>query len=48
MSRAFRLPMFVLAGGLLGLIVLLATLQYRWLGQISEAERARMTSHARR
>lgn len=42
MSRAVRLPMFVLAGGLLGLIVLLATLQYKWLGQISEAERERM------
>src|SRR5215470_6026670 len=42
MSRGFRLPMFVLAGGLLGLIALLATLQYRWLGQISEAERDRM------
>ena len=27
--------MFVLAAGLLGLIVLLAALQYRWLGQIS-------------
>ena len=34
--------MFALAGGLLGLIVLLATLQYRWLGQISQAERDRM------
>src|SRR5689334_19302805 len=44
MSRAVRLPMFVLAAGLLGLIVLLATLQYRWLGQISEAERARMSA----
>jgi hypothetical protein len=44
MSRGFRLPMFVLAGGLLGLIALLATLQYRWLGQISEAERERMSA----
>jgi signal transduction histidine kinase len=34
--------MFVLAGGLFALIVLLATLQYRWLGQISQAERDRM------
>lgn len=42
MSRGFRPPMFVLAGGLLGLIVLLAWLQYRWLGQISDAERDRM------
>lgn len=29
---------------LLGLLVLLATLQYRWLGQISEGERVRMNS----
>ncbi len=36
--------MFALAGGLLGLIVLLATLQYRWLGQISQAERERMSA----
>src|SRR5262245_40746027 len=42
MSRGFRPPMYVLAGGLLGLIVLLAWLQYRWLGQISDAERDRM------
>lgn len=28
--------------GLLGLLVLLATLQYRWLGQISDAERERL------
>jgi two-component system sensor histidine kinase SenX3 len=34
--------MFVLAATLLGLIALLATLQYRWLGQISAAERERM------
>ena len=36
--------MFVVAGALLGLIALLATLQYRWLGQISDAERERMTA----
>ena len=34
--------MFAVAAGLLGLIVLLATLQYRWLGQVSAAERERM------
>jgi signal transduction histidine kinase len=44
MARVFRLPMFVIAAALLGLIGLLATLQYRWLGQISDAERARMTA----
>jgi len=42
MRRHFRLPMAVIAGALLGLIALLATLQYRWLGQISGAERDRM------
>jgi signal transduction histidine kinase len=34
--------MFVVAAALLGLIVLFASLQYRWLGQISDAERERM------
>jgi signal transduction histidine kinase len=43
MRRQFRVPMAVIAGALLGLIALLATLQYRWLGQISGAERERMT-----
>lgn len=42
MRRQFRVPMAVIAGALLGLIALLATLQYRWLGQISGAERDRM------
>src|SRR5919107_5494002 len=42
MRGHFRLPMAVIAGALLGLIALLATLQYRWLGQISGAERDRM------
>ena len=44
MRRSFRVPMFVIAGALLGLILLLAALQYKWLGQISGAERDRMTS----
>ena len=44
MRGRFRLPMGVIAGALLGLIALLATLQYRWLGQISGAERDRMTA----
>jgi two-component system, OmpR family, sensor histidine kinase SenX3 len=49
MRRQLRVPMAVIAGGLLGLIALLATLQYRWLGQISGAERERMkaTLHTR-
>jgi signal transduction histidine kinase len=34
--------MFAVAAAMFGLIVLLATLQYRWLGQISAAERDRM------
>ena len=33
---------FLLIAGLLGLLVVLATLQYRWLGQISNAERERL------
>ena len=37
--------MFAIAGALLGLILLLATLQYKWLGQISGAERERMTAN---
>src|SRR3990172_3538338 len=42
MRGRFRVPLSVVAGALLGLIVLLATLQYTWLGQISNAERDRM------
>ena len=42
MPGRFRLPMFAIAAALFGLIVLLATLQDRWLGQISSAERERM------
>ena len=45
MKGRFRVPMFVVAAGLLGLIVLLATLQYRWLGQVSDAERERMKAN---
>jgi len=41
MSR-FRPPLLAVAIVLLGLIALLAALQYRWLGQISQAERERM------
>ena len=37
--------MFVVAAVLLGVIALLATLQYRWLGKISDAERERMTAN---
>jgi signal transduction histidine kinase len=42
MGVRFRLPMFVVAAALLGLIALLATLQYKWLGRISDAEREGM------
>src|ERR1043165_9051336 len=42
MSRGFRLPMYAIAAALLGLIAVLATLQYRWLAQISESEREQM------
>jgi len=37
--------MFVVAIALLGAIALLATLQYQWLGRISDAERQRMTAN---
>ena len=47
MSGRFRLPMLASAVALLGLIALLATLQYRWLGQISAAERDRMAATLR-
>ena len=42
MRGRMRLPMVAVAVALLGLIALLATLQYRWLGRISDAERDRM------
>lgn len=45
MTGRFRVPMFAVAAALLGLIALLATLQYRWLGQVSAAERERMQTN---
>lgn len=39
MWRRFRPPLALVALSLFGLIVLIAVLQYRWLGQISDAER---------
>ena len=42
MRGRMRLPMVVVAVALLGLIGLLATLQYKWLGRISNAERDHM------
>jgi signal transduction histidine kinase len=45
--RRVRVPMFAIAATLLGLIALLATLQYKWLGQISAAERERMAATLR-
>jgi signal transduction histidine kinase len=42
MRGRFRVPLFVVALALLGLIGLLATLQYHWLGQVSEAESDRL------
>ena len=45
MQVGTRLPMFIVAAVLLGSIALLGTLQYRWLGQVSAAERERMTSN---
>ena len=40
MWRRLRPPLAVVAIALFALLVLLAVLQYRWLGQISDAERA--------
>lgn len=42
MKSGSRLPLFVVAAALIGSIGLLGTLQYRWLGQVSAAERERM------
>jgi signal transduction histidine kinase len=49
MGRRLRVPMVAVAAAMLVLIAVLATLQYRWLGQISAAERERMraTLHTR-
>ena len=47
MWRRFRPPLLGVAVLLAGLMALLATLQYRWLGQVSEAERERMQSTTR-
>ena len=44
MAQGFRVPTLALAAALLTLLALLATLQYRWVGQISDAERDRMTA----
>jgi len=42
-DRRARLPWQLIAGVVLaGVLATLATLQYRWLGEVSEAERARM------
>jgi signal transduction histidine kinase len=45
-ARAPRLPLFAAVGALLVALVLLAALQYRWVGQVGEAERARLQSSA--
>jgi signal transduction histidine kinase len=44
MRGRFRPPTVLIAAALLGLIAVLATLQYRWLGRISDAERERMSA----
>jgi signal transduction histidine kinase len=42
MTLRWRPPLFLVAVLLLGLIAVLATLQYRWVGQVSAAERDRV------
>jgi signal transduction histidine kinase len=42
MAGRVRLPTLAIAIALLGLIAVLATFQYKWLGRISDAERDRM------
>ena len=44
MPGRFRPPMLAMAAAMLVLIAVLATLQYRWLGRISDAERERLTT----
>jgi len=46
-ARAPRLPLVAGVGALLLALVLLGTLQYRWVGQVGEAERARLQAGAR-
>ena len=43
-KRSYTLP---LIGTLIGLLILLAVLQYKWLGQISESERQTMQTNLR-
>src|SRR5262245_22072891 len=45
--RSSRSALALVAMGLLALLAVLATLQYRWLGQVSAAERARLLANAR-
>jgi len=42
MQSPRRAPTFLLIGGLLALLTVVAGLQYRWLGELSEAERERL------
>jgi signal transduction histidine kinase len=44
MPGRFRPPMLAIAAAMLVLIAVLAALQYRWLGRISDAERERLTA----
>jgi signal transduction histidine kinase len=46
-SRAPRIPFVAALAALLVVLTLLAVLQFRWVGQVSEAERARLQAGAR-
>jgi hypothetical protein len=46
-TRASRLPLAAAVATLLVVVGALAALQYRWVGQVAEAERSRMQSGAR-